>query len=121
MSQRVWALVLAAVMFLAGIAAANLWKGPAQDLDMGIEPRAKLFEASFDLSKEQSRVLRKLLEHYDRDVRQTQARGGPNVGRELVALARSYSTMLRDNILPPDQRERYDRMLTDFLPTPSQR
>ncbi len=121
MNHRLWALVLAAVMFFAGIAAANLRQGAKPDSGLGIEPRAQLFESTFSLSPKRSQALRKLLEHYDLEVRKVQAGGGADVAKDLVALARQYSGLLRDKVLPPDQRGRYDRMLAEFLPTPPQR
>ena len=108
-------------MFLAGIATANLWSGRGGAPADPIGAYADLLTKEFDLSPKRVQALQKVLEIHSLEAQRIKDRhrSGPDntLGKELDDHARSYAAMIRDKVLPPDQRERYDRMLAVSLQT----
>ena len=117
MKQRLWVVALAVVMFLSGLAVSALWQGPEKALAPSQEAYAERLEREFRLSPDRAEALRKLLRWYALDIQrfkdQHSATQDTSLGRELDAEAVKLSADIRDKVLPPDQREKYDRMLTD--------
>ena len=112
---RVWTLLLAAVSFLAGTAAglllADRRDAPQRE---GWALYADELIEDFDLSPERASCLRVLLDSYDAKlaVIQTQHRAATRAAMEpeIRKLAEEFDRTLRNRVLPPDQRDRYDRM-----------
>ena len=117
MKQRLWVIALAVVMFLSGLAASALWQGPEKGLTPSQEAYADRLEREFQLTPGRAEALKKLLRWYALDIQRIKDQHGAtqdtSLGRELDAEAVRLGAVIRDKVLPPDQREKYDRMLTD--------
>ncbi|HPF13710.1 MAG: hypothetical protein H6829_06575 [Planctomycetes bacterium] len=115
MNQRVWILVLAGSSFLAGMAVSSLWQGGGHSDEAPYEAFADRFERQFQLSPERSRFLRELLYFHHIAVQRIEDRHrsalDTSLGQELDAEAQRFRALIRDNVLSPDQRESYDRLL----------
>lgn len=109
-SLRAWIVLLAGVSALAGFAAGLL---VATQLGPDPEPQgafARYREAivqEFDLSPERERVLASVLDEYERQLEDLQARGLRPLGDEQAARGRRIHEMIRDRIIPSDQRDRF--------------
>ncbi|MEZ5973518.1 MAG: hypothetical protein R3E96_01375 [Planctomycetota bacterium] len=115
-------LLLARTMFLAGMAFAWLLQGGPPAPGAPYEAYAARFEQEFQLSPKRARLFRDLLRIHDQKRQAIRDRYQPDldpaVGRELDAEAERFRTLIRDTVLPPEQRERYDAMLPEFQPNP---
>ena len=120
---RLWVVLLALVSFGAG-AAAGIWGTAAR-----LEPPAKTgpFEdyrrmllATFPLSAERSKHLETVLAAYAREIEGIQARRLADTmslyGQELEERGRYYRGLIKDRVLPEDQRERFEQLALG-LPT----
>ena len=112
-STRFWALVLAAVSFLAGLAAGVLFAGTGEaQLPSGPFARyeQRLLD-EYDLGPQRRRALRALLTQYGEDLERAQRRHLPvyqaAMEPDLTDLGVRYSALIRDKVLPPSQRQRY--------------
>jgi hypothetical protein len=114
-SARVWIVLLAGVMFLAGLAAGTLiegrrLRGPEHEGPMpAFEAR---FLRDFELSPERSRALRTVLASYEVERARIERRHRPDyhaaMEPELAALGTRYHVMIRDKVLPARERTRFD-------------
>jgi len=111
---RVWIVVLALVSFAAGGVGGLLVNRRCPD-DYGPQGHFRdyhrHFVEQFDLSPERSRLLAQLLSQYEQDfedVRQRALeRSRSEMEPELVVLANRYRGIIRNNVLPPEQREQF--------------
>lgn len=114
---RLWVAALAATSFLAGGAAGLLIAetargdpGPARPF----EDYQRLFLAHFELSPEGERLFSELMRNYDNDIGDLQQRAleesMADLGPELNQLGLRYRDMIRNHVLPKDQRAEFDRL-----------
>lgn len=110
---RGWILLFAGVSALAGFAA-----GLLVALQFGPDPEpkgafARYREAivqEFDLSPERERVLAYFLDEYERQLEDLQARGLRPLGDDQAAHGRQIHELIRDRVIPPDQRGRFQEL-----------
>ncbi len=120
---RLWVVLLALVSFGAG-AAAGIWGSAAR-----LQPPAKLgpFDdyrrmllQAFPLSSERAKHLETVLAAYAKDIDAIQARRMADTmtkyGSELEESGRYYRGLIKDRVLPEDQRERFEQLALG-LPT----
>jgi hypothetical protein len=120
---RFWVVLLALVSFGAG-AAAGVWATAAR---LQPPPKAGQFEdyrrlllASFPLSAERTQHLETVLAAYAKDIEAIEARRMADTmtlyGPELEERGRYYRSLIKDRVLPEDQRERFEQLALG-LPT----
>ena len=120
---RFWVVLLALVSFGAG-AAAGVWATAAR-----LQPPAKagpfedyrrLLLQTFPLSAERSQALETVLAAYAKDIEAIEARRRADTmtlyAPELEERGRYYRGLIKDHVLPEDQRERFEA-LAQGLPT----
>ena len=114
---RLWIASLAATSFLAGGAGGLLLGGTGRAEIRGAEPfedYQRMFLARFDLSPERTWLFSELIRNYDRDIedlRQTALENSmAELTPELNRLGNRYRDMIRNNVLPEDQRPEFDRL-----------
>jgi len=120
---RLWVVLLALVSFGAG-AAAGIWgtaarlKPPAKTGPF--EDYRRMLLATFPLSSERSEHLETVLAAYAREIEGIQARRLADTmslyGPELEERGRYYRSLIKDRVLPEDQRERFEQLALG-LPT----
>ena len=107
-------------MFLAGMATQHLVWGPGRAPDTPFEPYVQRLTEEFQLEPQRTRALRKILSYYHQEEQATKdhyvSALNTRLGRELDGVAAKYKALIRDKVLPPDQRERFDRMLAEASP-----
>ncbi len=120
MSRNLWGLAFAALMFLAGMATQHLVWGPSPVQATPYEPLVQRFTEEFQLEPARTRALRKILSYCYEEEQVTRdhyvSALNTRLGQELDGVAAKYRAYIRDKVLPPDQRERFDRMLTEASP-----
>jgi len=122
-SLRFWVVLLALVSFGAG-AAAGVWATAAR-----LQPPAKtgpfedyrrLLLQTFPISAERAQALETVLAAYAKDIETIQARRMADTmtlyAPELEERGRYYRGLIKDQVLPEDQRERFEA-LAQGLPT----
>ncbi|MCB9914185.1 MAG: hypothetical protein H6828_03420 [Planctomycetes bacterium] len=115
--------MLALVAFLAGLAAgltgAELSR--SHEAPTGASADLQRYAEAFDLDAERQRLLAGLLDHYNRDLEEIQNRYTAEIRREMEPELRrkglEYRSLLRDRLLPPEQRARFDSLSADFQDT----
>jgi len=111
---RPWILAAAAASFLAGVAAGVLYtrRGEARVEQTGWAAYAERLAADFELSPERRSALRFILDEYATEVanrrRFHEARIEAQIEPELRELGARYDGYIRDSVLPPHQRARFD-------------
>ena len=120
---RFWVVLLALVSFGAG-AAAGVWAtatrmqpptktGPFEDY-------RRMLLATFPLSAERAQHLETVLDAYAREIDGIQERQRADTmalyGEELAERGRYYRSLIKDRVLPENQRERFEQ-LEQGLPT----
>lgn len=112
---RFWVALGAVVAFLAGTAFGT-WRTRAAERppSVGWGAYAERLADEFQLAPERRAHLRILLDEYASELesrrRAHEARIEAELQPELRALAARIDGYIRDLVLPPDQRERYDRL-----------
>ena len=112
---RAWIALLAATLFLAGLATGLL----VGELRHRSDPPAgsladyrELLSDRLALDPERERLLHELLRNYEIDVRRVQDRHTARVASamepELRALGQRYQNLIRTRLLDPERRERFD-------------
>ncbi len=129
---RGWILVLAATCFAAGLGAGVLL-GEARAAGRRPAPVAgdpcavyrALFEESFPLSAERRQLLEQLLARYEEELsdlrQQALAASISQRSGELAQLGLRYRDHIRNHVLPPEQRARFDQLETESLEPPARR
>ena len=120
---RLWVVLLALVSFGAG-AAAGIWgtaarlKPPAKTGPF--EDYRRMLLTTFPLSPERGKHLETVLSAYAREIEGIQARRLADTmslyGPELEERGRYYRSLIKDRVLPEDQRERFEQLALG-LPT----
>src|SRR5689334_8048075 len=115
---RLWIVLLACSAFGAGrgigwFAAGKVHarvereSGPFEDFQ-------RRFAGTFQLSAERERLLGELLANYQRDIdgleKAQLETGRADLEKQLVKLGLTYQDLIRNSVLPPDQRSEYDRL-----------
>jgi len=111
---RLWILLAAAVSFLAGTAAGVLWARSGDvEPSSGWAAYAERLADEFDLSPERRSCLRVLIAEYASEVankrRAYESRILNQIEPDLRELAARYDDRIRDYVLPPGQRAKYDQ------------
>ena len=122
-NPRFWIVLLALVSFGAG-AAAGVWATAARlhpDPKVGpFEDYRRMLLESFPMSPERAQHLETVLAAYARDIDGIQARRVADTmslyGPELEERGRYYRSLIKDRVLPEDQRERFEQLALG-LPT----
>ncbi|HTF90503.1 MAG TPA: hypothetical protein VK843_18950 [Planctomycetota bacterium] len=117
---KLWILLLAFSAFGAGIGVgwfvSNRIEARAErDRNMGpFEGFQREFARTFKVSDERKRLLGELLANYQREIEAKEQaqleRGRVDLERELQTLGLNYRELIRNSVLPPDQRSEYDRL-----------
>ena len=110
MTARLWTVVLAAAWFLAGVGTGHLLSAPRAD-ESPMARYADRFAETFELDDYRRRTLIQVLD--DREARRDEIvhrHQSTTAEPELRALDRQIKQTIRDRILPPKQRQRYDRL-----------
>jgi len=125
-SERFWVVILTAVTFLAGVAAGLLVAdrvgpgpaaGPFAESAARMEYVSRMVE-TFDLSPEETRDLRYLIDRYQRDIEDLEARHVRDMEPELVRLGEVCTERIKKYVLPEDRREEFDRLAAGYAPSP---
>ena len=118
---RLWILVLAATCFAAGLGAGVL-AGEARATRRAPPARAgtpgadylALLDANFELSPERLNLCAQLLERYSEEVEEIRQRALSqsiaSVEEELARVGLRYRDAIRDHVLPPAERARFDAL-----------
>lgn len=123
-STRGWILVLMGVVFLAGAAAGVLSERLSDDRpDRGpMEDYSRLLDEEFQLSPTRLGHLRTLMGAYredvDRVVREHEAAYLAALEPDLRPLNEEYDRLVRDLVLPPEHRQRFDELAQGFTLNP---
>ena len=114
---RAWILILAVVCFVAGAVAVRMVT--ERSLAIGPERGAMAqYEAHlvdrFGLDPERERYLRGILQSYELEVQRIKdehvAAYRSAIEPDLRRLGIEYNALIRDKVLPPSQREAFDRL-----------
>lgn len=120
MKLRLWILALMTTCFLGGLAGGVLVSfrvRPAQTDPAGpFADYEALLVREFELDSSPTRLrgLRAVLQRYHQDVEDVRARTLAAVEPELRQLGATCNDRIRDRVLRPDQRQRFDRMTQGF-------
>ena len=114
-SLRLWIVLLALLSFAAGGAAGTLaaahYFRPAPESGPFTQYEREL-TATFELSPERAALLHVLMEDYRRQIERIQSRHVADslsaMEPELARIGRSYRERIRDKVLPPGKRARFD-------------
>jgi len=116
-SIRLWIVVLGLLCFLAGAATGRILARSAEGstTEVGaLRDFERLFAARFELTPERARLLRGILEHYQREVESIKvnhlAAYRSAIEPELRSLGSEYNRYLRDQVLPPMERAEFDEL-----------
>lgn len=116
MSNRAWILVLMVVVFLAGAAAGVLSERLSADrTDLGpMDDYSRLLAEEFQLSPDRMAHLRTLMGAYTEDVervvREHEAAYLAGLEPDLRPIGEEYDRLVRDLVLPPEHRQRFDEL-----------
>jgi hypothetical protein len=112
--DRLLVIGLACIMFLSGMVFSRLLDKKGVE-KTPYESLATQFEQEFELSKNRSNHLRELLRfHYEKRQRIMQRHESTldtQQGRELDEEDQTFMALIRDMVLPPHQRELFDKLL----------
>ena len=114
--SRAWVVLLMVVVFLAGAAAGVLGTRMTEDAPPSgpFEDYALLLEQEFELPPERMDHLRVLLSAYAREVERVvkghEAAYRAAIEPDLRPIHEEYDRLVRDYVLPQDQRARFDEL-----------
>jgi hypothetical protein len=122
-NPRFWIVLLALVSFGAG-GAAGVWATAARfhpPAKVGpFEDYRRLLLETFPLSAERARHLETVLAAYAKDIEAIQARRMADTmtlyGPELEERGRYYRSLIKDRVLPEDQRARFEQLALGLAP-----
>lgn len=110
MTARIWTVVLAAAWFIAGVGTGYLFSVQRAD-ESPMAPYAHRFAETFELDDYRRRTLIQVLDDQEARREEIVHRHQTSTAEpELRALYRQTQQTIRDRILPPAQRQRYDRL-----------
>ncbi|HUR29645.1 MAG TPA: hypothetical protein VM509_15755 [Planctomycetota bacterium] len=117
---RLWILLLACTAFGAGLGVGWFASNRTHSkVDVGAESGPfegfqREFARTFKISKERERLLAELLASYQREIdglEEAQLESGrSDLEKQLVKLGLTYQELIRNSVLPSDQRSEYDRL-----------
>lgn len=112
-SLRLWSVVLAAAWFLAGFAAGRVVSAEEREVSP-VAREAMRLASDFGLSELRRDTLLQVLGQYERDRdavrRKYEIASRDAMEPELRSLDAQLEDTIRNTILPPDQRARYDEL-----------
>jgi len=120
-SLRLWILLLAVTCFAAGLGAGVMAgearaarRAPATRLGAPGADYLALLEESFQLSPERADLCAQLLQRYAEEVEEIRQRALSqsiaSVEGELARVGLRYRDAIRDHVLPPAERQRFDEL-----------
>jgi hypothetical protein len=116
-SIRLWIVVLGFLCFMAGTATGRILARSAEGsaTEVGaLRDSERLLASRFQLTPERARLLRGILEHYRREVESIKvnhtAAYRSAIEPELRSLGSKYNRYLRDQVLPPSERAKFDEL-----------
>jgi len=115
---RLWIVLLACSAFGAGLGIGWFASSKIQARDQResgpFENFQRRFGRTFKLTAERERLLGELLANYQRDIEGLEKAqldsGRADLEKQLVKLGLTYQDLIRNSVLPPDQRSEYDRL-----------
>ena len=123
-SPRLWILILVGVAFLAGAGTGFVLAERSRQETLPTTPFAgfeRAFVQEFRLDPERQRLLAGLLDHYNRETRAIQDRYAAEYHNlmedELRLAGLEYRGLIRDQLLPEEQRPKFDRLMASYLET----
>lgn len=108
---RLWIGLFAIVSFAAGLASGVLLERRGEEPSGAFAAYRERLAHEFDLGPERERGLALLLENYQLQLDELEARGLLALEDEVVELGDQYNGWIRDLVIPPSQWDRYDLML----------
>ncbi len=116
-SLRLWIVLLAATSFLAGTAG-----GVVLGMELANDPPERgsfadyetLLLSEFELSPDRARGLRRVLDQYQRQIENLKNRNAAALEPELARLGLTFRGVVRDTVLPADERQRFERLAAGF-------
>lgn len=121
---RVWIVALALTAFGVGVAAGLLLaekRNPRSLQPVPFSDYQQLLTSTFSLPPSRRQALAQVMGLYAREIETMRqrylAKAGSDMERELVDKGLRYRDLIRNHVLPPAQRERFDR-LTEGVPVP---
>ena len=110
---RFWSAVMAGAWFLAGLAAGFLVSSRQSEPDVWAA-EARYFQETFQLSDQRRYALNQVLDRHERafsEIKRRQvAATREAMAPEIAALFSRTEATIRDTIIPPAQRERFDEL-----------
>lgn len=121
---RAWIVALALTAFGVGVATGLLLaekRNPRSSEPVPFSNYQQLLTSSFSLPPPRRQALSQVMGLYEREVEIVRqrylAKAGSDMERDLVDIGLRYRDLIRNHVLPPAQRERFDR-LTEGTPVP---
>jgi hypothetical protein len=121
-SVRFWTLILASVAFLAGLGSGMLFAEKAHrqaQLAGTFGEFERAFVQEFQLDLERQQLLAQALDHYNRETQAIEDRYAAEyhirMEPELRAAGLEYRTLIREQLLPEDQRPKFDRLMAPHV------
>lgn len=115
LTVRLWIGLFAVVCFAAGLASGVLLERRGHQPTGAFASYREQLVQDFGLSPERERGLALLLENYQLELDELEARGLRGLEDEVVDLGDRYNTWIRSLVIPPSQWDRFDLMLGDAL------
>jgi hypothetical protein len=120
---RLWACVLAAVCFLAGLSAgvfvgrSRVAEPPSGGAPFDLYRAA--FVRQFELDPRRERLFHELLRNYEQEVEDARTsllrRNQPELEQALARIGQRYQSYVRDHVLPPEQRAEFDALSEQWV------
>ena len=124
-SPRLWVAILALVCFLAGSASGLLYASATRQPPPSGGPfdeYKRAFCAEFKLDTARSKLFDELLANYHKEIEDVRQRALANslaeMEPQLVKLGDRYRDVIRDHVLPENQRAEFDALANAWNPLP---
>lgn len=124
-NPRLWVAILALVCFLAGSASGLLYASATRPATVNGGPfdeYKRAFCAEFKLDTERTKLFDDLLANYHKEIEDVRQRALANslaeMEPQLVKLGDRYRDVIRDHVLPENQRAEFDTLANAWTPLP---
>jgi len=121
-SARLWILILTLVSFLGGIGTGLIVAERSHQGTLAQRPGGefeKAFAGEFELDPNRQRLLAGLLDHYNSEVQAIEDRYAAEYHMKMEPELRSagleYRALVRDLLLPEEQRPKFDRLMAPHV------
>jgi len=112
---RLWIGLFAVVCFAAGLASGVLLERRGDESTGSFAAYRERLVREFALDPERERGLALLLENYQLELDELEARGLLTLEDDVVELGDRYNSWIRELVIPPSQWDRYDLMLGESV------